>query len=184
MSSLTIYADTDPNTVERATTDGREIAGWLGGIGVTFERWQTQAPLSSSATDDDVFAAYAEDIARLQKIGGYRSVDVVRLLPENPAAPQMRAKFLSEHRHSDDEVRFFVEGAGQFYLHEGGKVYVVLCEAGDLISVPAGTRHWFDTGAAPRFTAIRLFVSPDGWEARFTGDAIADVFPKYEAHAA
>src|SRR3546814_6097561 len=87
----------------------------------------------------------------------------------------MRAKFLSEHTHADDEVRFFVEGSGQFYLHMNDRVYVMLCEAGDLISVPAGTRHWFDTGPNPMFTAIRLFVSPDGWVADFTGDPIADM---------
>src|SRR3546814_5164988 len=62
----------------------------------------------------------------------------------------------------------------QFYLHALNRVYVALCEAGDLISVPAGTAHWFDAGPAPRFTAIRLFVSPDGWVADYTGDGIAE----------
>jgi 1,2-dihydroxy-3-keto-5-methylthiopentene dioxygenase len=55
----------------------------------------------------------------------------------------------------------------------------MLCTTGDLISVPAGMKHWFDMGAAPRFTAIRLFVNPDGWVARFTGDVIADRFPRH-----
>jgi 1,2-dihydroxy-3-keto-5-methylthiopentene dioxygenase len=41
-------------------------------------------------------------------------------------------------------------------------------------------RHWFDMGAAPRFTAIRLFLNPDGWIAQFTGSDIADRFPRLE----
>jgi 1,2-dihydroxy-3-keto-5-methylthiopentene dioxygenase len=27
---------------------------------------------------------------------------------------------------------------------------------------------------------LRLFENPDGWVARFTGDAIADRFPRHE----
>lgn len=179
MTRLTVYSDSGASP-ERHSADGEEIAGWLAEIGVRFERWQTQAPLPADATDEAVLAAYAVDIARLKALGGYQSVDIVRLLPDNPAAPEMRGKFLSEHTHSDDEVRFFVEGAGQFYLHANGRVYATLCEAGDLISVPAGTRHWFDMGSRPMFTAIRLFVSPAGWVADFTGDPIALHYPEYE----
>ena len=47
----------------------------------------------------------------------------------------------------------------------------------DLISVPAGT-HWFDMGSEPNFTAIRIFDNPEGWVAQFTGDAIADAYPR------
>ena len=54
----------------------------------------------------------------------------------------------------------------------------MLCERGDLIGVPAGTRHWFDMGGAPRrFTALSCFHNPEGWVAQFTGDPIAERFP-------
>ena len=84
----------------------------------------------------------------------------------------------------EDEVRFFVEGSGMFYLHANEKVHMLLCEAGDMISVPAGLKHWFDMGPQPRFAAIRLFTTPEGWVAKFTGDAIAQSFPRYEAKVA
>jgi 1,2-dihydroxy-3-keto-5-methylthiopentene dioxygenase len=67
-----------------------------------------------------------------------------------------------------------------FYLRVDGKVYMTQCEGNDLIGVPAGTRHWFDMGPAPNFTAIRLFTTPDGWVARFTGDSIAARFPAFD----
>ena len=57
---------------------------------------------------------------------------------------------------------------------------LVLCERGDLISVPANTRHWFDMGSAPDFCALRFFCNNEGWVARFTGDSIAERFPGLE----
>ena len=82
-----------------------------------------------------------------------------------------RSKFLAEHRHAEDEVRFFVAGRGCFYLHLEPEVLAVVCEGGDLLSVPAGTRHWFDMGSRPDFVAIRFFQQEDGWIGDFTGDA-------------
>ncbi len=92
----------------------------------------------------------------------------------------MRQKFLAEHTHGEDEVRFFVDGHGLFSLHVAAEVYEVLCEKGDLISVPANTKHWFDMGPNPRFVAIRFFNNPDGWVAEFTGSDIADRFNRFE----
>jgi 1,2-dihydroxy-3-keto-5-methylthiopentene dioxygenase len=168
---------------ELDTSDGDVIADALRPIDVRFERWPLR-DLSADATGDDVIAAYAPEIDRLKAEGGYLSVDVVRMTPENPNRAEARTKFLDEHRHSEDEVRFFVEGEGLFTLHAAGKVHALLCTAGDLISVPAGMPHWFDMGPSPRFTAIRLFENPEGWVAHFTGDAIADRFPRHEPVAA
>ena len=96
----------------------------------------------------------------------------------HPDKAALRQKFLSEHTHSEDEVRFFVAGSGQFTLHLGDKVYDILCEQGDLIGVPDGTRHWFDMSEQPHFVAIRLFNNPAGWVANFTDDPIAERFPR------
>lgn len=124
-----------------------------------------------------MLAAYGSEIDRLVAERGYRSVDVVSLDPAHPDREALRRKFLAEHTHADDEVRFFVAGSGLFTLHAAGRVYAVLCEQDDLISVPAGVPHWFDMGSAPAFTCIRLFNDPAGWVAQFTGDAIATRFP-------
>lgn len=120
--------------------------------------------------------AYAETIEQLKQSGGYHSVDVVRLLPDAPDRDELHARFLAEHTHDDDEVRHFVEGTGTFFLRGSGQVFELQAGRGDLIRVPAGARHWFDTGEPPFFTAIRLFTRPDGWVASFTGDDIARRF--------
>jgi 1,2-dihydroxy-3-keto-5-methylthiopentene dioxygenase len=70
-----------------------------------------------------------------------------------------------------------VDGRGLFCLHIGDEVLQVLCERNDWLSVPAGTRHWFDMGERPCFCAIRFFNNQKGWVAQFTGDPIAERYP-------
>src|SRR3546814_1057824 len=113
--------------------------------------------------------AYRADIDRLVAERGFKSVDVVSIAPDNPKREEMRAKFLDEHFHKEDEVRFFVAGSGLFTLHVGDRVYEIECVKDDLIAVPDGTTHWFDMGPEPSFVAIRFFTEPDGWVGHFTG---------------
>ena len=127
-----------------------------------------------------MIATYRPQIDRLMAERGYVTVDVISVSRDHPQKDELRAKFLDEHRHAEDEVRFFVAGRGLFTLHIEDMVYAVLCEKNDLISVPAGTRHWFDMGEQPSFVAIRLFNNPDGWTAQFTGERIADQFPRLD----
>jgi 1,2-dihydroxy-3-keto-5-methylthiopentene dioxygenase len=179
MTQLTVFAADEPGAPLLQTRDPARIAAALAPLGVRFEQWPAR-DLPADADQDAVLAAFAPEVERLKAEKGYRSVDVIRMAPDHPERAALRTKFLSEHRHSEDEVRFFVEGEGLFTLRDADRVHAVLCERGDLISVPAGMRHWFDMGPSPRFTAIRLFINPDGWIANFTGDTIADRFPRHE----
>jgi 1,2-dihydroxy-3-keto-5-methylthiopentene dioxygenase len=179
-STLRVYDDTDPSAPLIDTSDRAEIARTLNAAGIRFERWEANVALAADADQESILAAYAHDVQRLKDECGYTTADVLRLAKGTPNTASMRAKFLDEHRHSEDEVRFFVEGSGAFSLRIGGKVYQTVCTRGDLIGVPAGTLHWFDMGPDPEFTAIRFFVSTDGWVANFTGDDIAARFPRYE----
>lgn len=178
MSRLSIYDEADPQSPLSVHHDQADIASQLSRIGVRFERWATRQSIAPGASAEAVIAAYRADIDRLMEEKGYQAVDVVSLTPDHPERAAMRQKFLSEHTHSEDEVRFFVAGSGQFTLHVAGKVYDILCEQGDLIGVPDGTRHWFDMSESPYFVAIRLFTNKDGWVAQFTGDDIAQRFPR------
>lgn len=186
MTLLLQYSDKDPQRLVWRSTDFSEIAQRLSGLGVRFERWAATQPLADDAASDAVLAAYAGDIDRLKRERGYKTADVVRLKrdPQDTAwsekAAAARGKFLDEHTHSEDEVRFFVEGSGMFCLHLSGQVYLLVCERNDLLSVPAGTHHWFDMGTDPMFCAIRLFGSEAGWVAAFTGDKLASNFLTYD----
>lgn len=179
-SYLRVYRDDDPSDVVLETASGERIAEELGRIGVRFERWDAEADLAPGAGQDDVIAAYRSSVDRLSRESGYATVDVIRVERGAPNVEAMRAKFLDEHSHDDDEVRFFVEGRGAFYLHVADRVYQAICARGDLISVPAGTLHWFDMGPNPEFTVLRFFLTPEGWIGKFTGNTIARRFPKLE----
>ncbi|SDL41212.1 1,2-dihydroxy-3-keto-5-methylthiopentene dioxygenase [Modicisalibacter muralis] len=181
MSFLHVYHEADGEQPLLSTHDGERIAAELSAHGVRFERWATPAALDTDADQDAVLAAYADDVARLKAESGFATADVIGLTPDHPDREVLRRKFLDEHRHSEDEVRFFVRGEGIFYLHLGTRVYVIGCATGDLMSVPAGTPHWFDMGPAPDFTAIRLFTNTEGWVANMTGSPIASRFPRFEA---
>jgi len=107
MTHLTIYPDTDPGTVLLDTCEGAQIAAALSEIGVAFERWDAPHALGEDADQDTVLKAYERDIVRIMEEGGYQSVDVVRVKPDNPNREELRQKFFAEHTHDDDEVRFF-----------------------------------------------------------------------------
>lgn len=180
MSQLFVYHSAQPKLAIKVLNHVEDISSTLAQVGVRFEHWQTQQGLTAESSAKDVLTAYADDIARLKKEGGYVAVDVISLDAKHPDKEALRAKFLDEHSHSEDEVRFFVSGRGLFSLHIDQHVYAVLCEKGALISVPAGSKHWFDMGEHPRFTALRLFNNPEGWVAQFTGESVAQNYPKLD----
>lgn len=177
MSQLTVYAEKDGDSPLLETRKFDEISDALGEAGIRFERWQADRELPADAANEEIIDAYRSEIDKLVAERGYQTYDVVSMNPDHPDKTAFRGKFLDEHTHSEDEVRFFVRGQGLFVIHTNERVYSMLCEKDDLISVPANTRHWFDMGPNPEFTAIRLFNNPEGWVAKFTGDDIARNYP-------
>lgn len=180
MSELRIYSENNPASPAVTYDDERYIAKSLKAKGVRFERWEASQPVGNGDAPDKILAAYAKEIEALKSECGFQTADTISLTPDNPAKDELRKKFLDEHTHSEDEVRFFVDGEGLFYLHLDDGVYAIHCCKNDLISVPAGTKHWFDMGPNPNFTCIRLFTNTEGWVANFTGDNIAVNFPRFE----
>ncbi|MET7769666.1 cupin [Nocardia sp. NPDC005366] len=182
MTLLQIMAADNAAEVRVRTTDDATITAELAAHGIAFDRWPV-VDEAESLTSDELLARYADKVAALNESGRYEHIDIARIHPDD-ADPQCqataagaRAKFLDEHRHAEDEVRYFAAGRGCFYLHLGEEVLAVVCEGGDLLAVPAGTPHWFDMGSRPDFIAIRFFEEADGWVGDFTGDRIGASFP-------
>ncbi|MFI6040747.1 1,2-dihydroxy-3-keto-5-methylthiopentene dioxygenase [Nocardia sp. NPDC051321] len=182
MTLLQVMAADNAADVRVRTTDDAVIGTELAKHGITFGRWPVVA--NAAAVDsDELLTHYTDQVAELNEFGRYRHIDIARIHPDdaNPEWPQIakgaREKFLNEHRHAEDEVRYFAAGRGCFYLHLGHEVLAVVCEGGDLLSVPAGTLHWFDMGSRPDFIAIRFFEEEDGWVGDFSGDRISEGFP-------
>lgn len=178
MSELIIYSESAQQHFQ--TRDSLQIAARLLEIGVCFEQWNPDAPVKSGDSQEVILAAYRKDVDRIVRDNGFVAFDVISINGSNPNKDALRQKFLAEHIHTEDEVRFFVDGCGLFYLHVGSQVYSVLCEKGDYLSVPANTTHWFDLGPQPDLAAIRFFNNPEGWVAQYSGSDIAELFPKLD----
>jgi 1,2-dihydroxy-3-keto-5-methylthiopentene dioxygenase len=143
--------------------------------GIVNERWSADRDLPSNATNEQVLDAYDHLLKPLMEKYGYQTTDVINVDGQTPNLQGIREKFIREHTHSEDEVRVFVEGQGFFWFHKekpDDEVFALLCEQGDLISVPANTKHWFDLGDAPKVRAIRIFIDQTGWVPHYTNSGI------------
>jgi 1,2-dihydroxy-3-keto-5-methylthiopentene dioxygenase len=154
-------------------TGAREIADYLAKIGIDYERWETDSRVSPDAAPEEILAAYAEEIEKLKAAGGYATADVIDIKPETPNLEAMLEKFRPEHWHDEDEVRFIVKGRGRFHIAPpGSHVIAITMEAGDLIRVPRGTKHWFDLCEDRTVRAIRLFQDASGWTPHYTESGV------------
>lgn len=182
MVMLKVMPDDAPGTTLLSTKDFDEAVAALAKEGVRLRQWPLRPGTVAEMSVDDVLAAYADEITNIKAAENFSIVDCVKFDPADTdewraKAATARQTFLSEHRHTEDEVRFFAGGVGCFYLHLPPNVFAVVCEPGDLLSVPTGTTHWFDMGPVPTLCAIRFFERSDGWIGDFTGSDIAERFP-------
>lgn len=154
-------------------TEPAAVRGYLGSIGIEYERWEAAHCVAPTAPAEEILAAYAAEIERLKASGGYVTADVIDIHPHTPGLEAMLNKFNSEHWHEEDEVRVIIEGRGIFHVRpRSGPVVAIEVEAGDLIRVPRGTWHWFDLCPDRRIRAIRLFQNPAGWTPRYTASGV------------
>ena len=157
----------------RTITAPEEVRAYLAGIGIDYERWEPAHEVAAGAPAEEILAAYAPEIERLKKQGGFVTADVIDVHAQTPGLEAMLNKFNSEHWHDEDEVRFIIEGRGLFHIHpQESAVVAIEVEAGDLIRVPRGTWHWFDLCPDRRIRAIRLFQNPAGWTPNYTASGV------------
>jgi len=153
----------------RTLSESSEITAYLASVGIAYEKVPPAPGVAAEASPEEILAAYAGVIAELKRQGGYVTADVIDVTPRMQGLDAMLAKFNREHWHDEDEVRLILAGRGLFHIHpRNGPVLAIEVEAGDLIRVPKGTRHWFDLCADRRIRAIRLFQDPSGWAPRYT----------------
>lgn len=163
----------DVSNKELRMTDVAEIAKYLSAIGIDYEKWENLKQVSADATDQEILDGYADEIETLKQKGGYVTADVINVVPTTPGLDAMLDKFNKEHWHDEDEVRFIVKGHGLFHIApEGGDVVSIEMEAGDMIRVPRGTKHWFNLCGDKTVRAIRLFQDISGWTPHYTDSGV------------
>lgn len=162
---------------QRTLTDPAQISEFLAPFGIWYEKWDVAGRIGAEASSEEILQAYAPEIDRLKQKGGYVTADVINVSPETPNLDAMLNKFNQEHTHSEDEVRFTVKGRGVFHIHPPhGPVFAIEVESGDLINVPAGTRHWFNLCNDRTIRCIRLFLDAGGWAPHYVDDPIHETY--------
>lgn len=159
-----------------------EIRDFMNKRGIFFDQWTCDVVFDDRASQEEILAAYAKDLKPFMEQGGYLTADVISIHATTENYEAIRNKFLAEHTHSEDEIRFFVDGKGLFWFHlENEPIFNLLCEKGDLISVPAGTKHWFDAGETNPFVkAIRIFIDMSGWVPHYTDSKVELSFADFQ----
>jgi 1,2-dihydroxy-3-keto-5-methylthiopentene dioxygenase len=133
--------------------------------------------LDPAASDAQILAEYSQEIEKVKAAGGFLTADVINVNPNTPNLDAMLSKFNKEHTHSEDEVRFTVEGKGVFHLHpEDGPVFSVTVESGDMINVPCGMKHWFNLCDDRRIRCIRFFEDVTGWTPEYVDQGVHGEF--------
>jgi 1,2-dihydroxy-3-keto-5-methylthiopentene dioxygenase len=127
---------------------------------------------ASTLADNDVFykhidtdpVQYRAPVDEVKRTRGYIEEDIIELSPSTPNLDAICAKFLPEHHHDDDEVRFVLEGEGIFDIRSKGDRYMrVFVEKGDLIVVPKDRHHRFMLTEKKAIRCVRLFKDTSGW---------------------
>jgi 1,2-dihydroxy-3-keto-5-methylthiopentene dioxygenase len=171
---------------KKTITDRTKITEILKGIGIGFETWgvdrlpkELQSRHLSDAEKQQVLEAFKPELDRMKAKGGYVTADVVSLWPDTPNIDTICAKFDKKHIHTEDEVRFCVQGRGVFRVFpEKSEAMDIELHPGDFISVPARYRHLFFLCGDKQITAIRLFVDPAGWVAHYVEEGLEQVAAK------
>jgi 1,2-dihydroxy-3-keto-5-methylthiopentene dioxygenase len=95
---------------------------------------------------------------------GYVEQDEVELRPDMDNLEEICAKFADEHLHTDDEVRFVLDGEGIFDIRSREDRWMrVTVQTGDLIVVPANLHHRFFLTDSNQIRCVRLFKDSSGW---------------------
>lgn len=150
-------------TKEKTITNNEEAKKFLSKYGLYAEFWQ---PEISDTNVKDSLIKYKSQIEKLKKRFGYASADVCMLDKLNPNLDKILEPFMKEHHHTDDEVRFTVEGEGIFGVNPlCAPPFEIYVEKGDLLIVPAMTRHWFCLTEKKNICCIRVFKENPKWEA-------------------
>lgn len=154
------------------------IRDYLHARGIWFDQWEAACEFSDDASQEEILNAYVHVLKPFMIQGGYQTADVISVHSQTANLDELRAKFLREHTHTEDEIRFFVDGIGYFWFHlenaenNDEPVFCMKCEAGDLLSVPAGIKHWFEMGKQPFVKTIRVFTNASGWVPHYTDSGV------------
>ncbi|PYB69472.1 oxidase [Pseudomonas sp. LB-090624] len=173
MSILCVFHPASPDLPNKVLTHHDDIAATLAEHGVRLEHAEHGLRVRPGTAQEEVLEACRVYLDQLMTAHGSQAFVLLNRDGEDPTQVDVR----DEHVHDADEVFAVVSGRAQVGLRLANGVYSVLCEKGDQLVVPAGTRRWVELGQTPFCLALRLYGSEQGVQAQFTGDETSRAFP-------
>ncbi|MCW7508557.1 cupin domain-containing protein [Leptospira levettii] len=151
--------------------DKDQVKAFLTQKGLVYESYKTPESLDlilgqkglSDAEKEEILSGLEYRFDQLKKEHGYKANDLVVLHDEVPGINDVLAKFDKLHIHTDEEVRYIIDGSGIFGFIIDGERFEVHVGKGDFISIPANTNHWFTLDKNLRIKAVRYFKDNSGW---------------------
>lgn len=152
-------------------TKEEDIKKFLTGNGIDYEHWEipkealvyTEKETLSDNEKEELLQIVNHRFLELQQKFGYKTRDLIVLHPNVPGLDEMLAKFDKVHYHTDEEVRYILDGSGYFGFIGKNEKFLVHVTSSDFISIPRNTNHWFYLDDKKRIKAVRYFTDTAGW---------------------
>jgi 1,2-dihydroxy-3-keto-5-methylthiopentene dioxygenase len=159
-------------TGERIQGDAN-VKAFLDKQNVLYEKWDIgklpehlrEKFVLSDEEKAQILATFEPEIQDLAARRGYQIWDLISLSDATPNIEELLKKFEQVHTHTEDEIRAITAGKGIFVIKGSDDVgyFDVELEAGDVISVPENTNHFFTLMDNRQIVAVRLFIEKNGW---------------------
>ncbi|XP_028156580.1 1,2-dihydroxy-3-keto-5-methylthiopentene dioxygenase-like [Ostrinia furnacalis] len=113
---------------------------------------------------------YATDgvFDKIKKDRGYSYEDELVCSKEcfGQAYEEKLKSFYTEHIHTDEEIRFVLEGSGYFDVRDDKDQWIrILVTPGDLVVLPKAIYHRFTLDTKNHIKVKRLFIGTPVWQA-------------------